>query len=132
MSQENVDVVRRMYEAFHSGDAETSLGEFDPDVVVDHSVRPDGGIGRGREFLATSIGAWVGTFEDWSEEIDEIRDLDDHGVLVLLTQRGRGKGSGVEVATPYGVLFEVSAGKITSLRLFATREQALAETDQLA
>ena len=34
MSQENVEIVRRMYEAFHSDDADGALTHFDPDVIV--------------------------------------------------------------------------------------------------
>jgi ketosteroid isomerase-like protein len=56
MSQENVEVVRRMYEAFHSGDAEGALAHFDPEVVVDATMRVDAGIGHGREELYAIIG----------------------------------------------------------------------------
>jgi len=48
MSQENVEVVRRMYEAFHSGDADGALAHFDPDVVV-IALRPNDD--RGSEVL---------------------------------------------------------------------------------
>jgi ketosteroid isomerase-like protein len=52
MSQENVEVVRQMYEVFHSGDADGALAHFDPNVVVDASrARPDGG--RGMTMFAT-------------------------------------------------------------------------------
>jgi ketosteroid isomerase-like protein len=58
MSQENVEVVRRMYDAFHSGDADGALAHFDPNVVVDASrARPDGGRGQGREQLNAIVTA---------------------------------------------------------------------------
>jgi len=59
MSQENVEVVRRMYEAFHSGDAEGALAHFDPEVVVDATMRVDAGIGHGREELSAIISRWL-------------------------------------------------------------------------
>jgi ketosteroid isomerase-like protein len=94
MSQENVEIVRRMYEAFHSGDADRALAHFDPDVVVDASkARPDGGKGQGHEQLNAIVNAWMGTWEEWREEIADIRDLGSQ-VLVLSVQYGRGKGSG--------------------------------------
>ena len=74
MSQENVEVVRRMYEAFHGGDAAGALACFDPEVVIDLSRRLEGGIGHGRDELNKMINQWVGTFDDWREEIEEIRD----------------------------------------------------------
>ncbi len=125
MSEENVEVVRRMYDAFHVGDAEGALVHFDPDVVVDASrARPDGGKGQGREQLNAIVTAWMGTWDEWREEIAEMRDLGSR-VLVLSVQYGRGKGSGIEVEAPYALLYDVQGGKITRLTMFATQEQAL-------
>jgi ketosteroid isomerase-like protein len=110
MSEENVEVVRRMYEAFHGGDGEGALAFFDQDVVVEPHGRVDAGIGRGQEALNRIITTWVGTFDEWREEIDDVRDLGDQ-VFVAATQRGRGKGSGVEIETHYA----------SSMRYRATR-----------
>jgi uncharacterized protein len=125
MSEENVEVVRRMYDAFHSGDANGALAHFDPNVVVDASrARPDGGRGQGREQLNAIVAAWMGTWDEWREEIAEIRDLGSR-VLVLSVQHGRGKGSGVEVEAPYALLYDVHGGKITHMTMFPTQEAAL-------
>jgi ketosteroid isomerase-like protein len=115
MSQENVEIVRRMYDAFHTGDADGALAHFDPDVV---------GKGQGREQLNAIVTAWMGTWDEWREEIAEMRDLGSR-VLVLSVQHGRGKGSGVEVEAPYALLYDVHGGKITRLTMFPTQEQAL-------
>src|SRR4051794_29541478 len=124
MSQENVELVRRMYEAFHGGDAEGALTCFDPDVVIDASRRVDGATGRGRQALAAIITAWMGAWEDWREEIEEIRD---HGnqVYVVATQAGRGKGSGVEVETRYAVVYEIRGDKIARMTMYADPAEAL-------
>jgi ketosteroid isomerase-like protein len=125
MSEENVEVVRRMYNAFHSGDADGALAHFDPEVVVDASkARPDGGRGQGREQLNVIVAAWMGTWDEWREEIEEMRDLGSQ-VLVLSVQRGRGKGSGVEVEARYALLYDVHGGKITRLVMYADQAQAL-------
>jgi ketosteroid isomerase-like protein len=126
MSEENVEIVRRMYDAFHSGDADGALAHFDPDVVVDASrARPDiRGIGRGREQLRRIVISWVGTWDEWREEIEEMRDLGSQ-VLVLTVQHGRGKGSGVEVEAPYAVLYDLHRGKITRMALYQEKADAL-------
>jgi ketosteroid isomerase-like protein len=124
MSQENVVVVRRMYEAFHSGDAEGALAHFDPDVVVDATMRVDAGIGRGREELYAIVGRWLGAFDEWREEIEEMRDLGSQ-VCVVSTQHGRGKGSGIETKTRYAVLYEVRGNRITRMTLYSDRAEAL-------
>jgi ketosteroid isomerase-like protein len=59
MTQENVEIVRRMYDAFYSGDADGALAHFDPEVVVDASKgRPRGrratGVGRASELIPSA------------------------------------------------------------------------------
>jgi uncharacterized protein len=125
MSQENVEVVRRMYDAFHSGDADGALAHFDPDVVIDASkARPDVGVGHGREQVNAFVTSWVGTWEEWREDIEEMRDLGSR-VLVLTVQHGRGRGSGVDVEARYTFLYDVHGGKITRMALYGELGEAL-------
>ena len=124
MSQANVDVVRRMYEAFQAGDAERALAHFDPDVLVDAPGRVDTGAGRGRQAVSTIVGSWVGAFDEWSEEIEEVRDLGDQ-VCVVATQRGRGKETGLRVEYRYAVLYAIRGGKITRMTMHPDPATAL-------
>ena len=124
MSEENVDLIREMYVAFHGGDAEGALSYFDADVVLDATARVDGGIGHGRDELGTIIGQWLATFDEWREEIEEIRDLGDR-VYVVALQRGRGKDTGVEAQTRYAILYEVRGRAITSMTLYRQPAEAL-------
>jgi ketosteroid isomerase-like protein len=114
-----------MYEAFHSGDAEAALEHFDPEVLVDATnARPDVPVGKGPESVGAVVSSWISAFDEWSEEIEEIRDLGSR-VLVLSVQRGRGKGSGVEVEADYAILYDVDGGKITGLRMYRNPEEAV-------
>ena len=122
MSQGNVEIVRRMYDAFHARDV-AALAYFDGDVVVDASHRVDGRVGRGHDELLTILGEWMTTWDDWREEIEEIREAGDR-VLVVSTQRGRGKGSGVAWEGRFWMLYEFEAGKITRWTIFDDREEA--------
>jgi ketosteroid isomerase-like protein len=122
MSEENVENVRRMIEAFHGGDADGALACFDRDVVIDTS-RVAGGVGHGREELDAIMSRYLGTWEDWREEIEEIRDLGTQ-VYVASTQRGRGKGSGIAVENRFGYLFEIRADKITRMTIYPDPAQA--------
>lgn len=125
MSQENLEVVRQMYEARDGGDAERALAWFHPDVALDARVRMDSHIVYGREEAARVIGEWVEAFDDWREELHEIRDLGSH-VYVVATQRGRAKGSGIEVESRYALLYDVEDGQITRMALFDGEAAALA------
>jgi ketosteroid isomerase-like protein len=125
MSQENVEIVRRMYDAFHRGDVDGALSHFDPDVLVDASkARPDVRIGKGREHVSAIVSSWLASWEEWREEIEEMRDLGSR-VLVLSVQRGRGKGSGVEVEAHYAMLYDLHGGEIISMRMYWTPAEAL-------
>ena len=124
MSQENVEIVRRMYEAYLGGDADGALAHFAPDVVSDHSRRLGGGVAHGREGLRRQITEWVATFEGHREEIEEIRDLGDL-VCIVANQRGRGKGSGAGVELRYALLYEVKGDQITRFTAYPTLGEAL-------
>jgi ketosteroid isomerase-like protein len=124
MSQENVEIVRRLYEAFGRGDADAALTYFDPEVVMDASHRVDGRIGHGHRELISILGEWLGAWDDWREEIEEVRDLGDR-VLVTSTQRGRGKGSGVEWENRFAMLYEMQRGKITRWTIYDDLREAL-------
>jgi ketosteroid isomerase-like protein len=124
VSEQNVEIVRRMYAARESGDADGALARFHPDVVVDATARGDGAMGHGREELSAIIAEWIGAFDEWREEIEEIRDLGEK-VFVVATQRGRGKESGAEVETRYALLYEVQDDKIARMTLFRGPSEAL-------
>jgi ketosteroid isomerase-like protein len=127
MSRENVELVGQMYESYLQGDMERALAYFHPDVKVDLSVRVDTAVGKGREELGRVVGSWVGTWDGYSETLDELRDLGDK-VCVVGTQRGRGKGSGVELAQRFAGLYEVRDGLITSLTMYGSVDEAIAAT----
>jgi ketosteroid isomerase-like protein len=125
MSQDNVEIVRRMYDAFHAGHADKAISYFDANVLVDVSnARPDVAVGKGPEHMAEVVTGWIAAFEDWNEEIEEIRDLGSR-VLVLSVQRGRGKGSGVGVEAHYSILYDLDAGRISAVRMYRNASEAL-------
>src|ERR687886_2792295 len=100
MSQENVEVIRRLNEAFNTGD-EQALGEalgnaLAPDAELrDLANAPDqAGVLRGREAIAAALGLWTTAFEDLRADVGEYTDRGDF-VLCDVRWRGRAKDSGV-------------------------------------
>ena len=124
MSQENVEVVRQMYDAFSRGDLDGALNYLDPEVTIDATHRVDGRIGRGREKVPAILAEWLGTWDEWREEVEDIRDVGDR-ILVVSTQRGRGKGSGIEMVNRFGMLYEMRSGKIIRWRIYDELSEAL-------
>ena len=128
MSNEDVETVRRMYDAFYAGDVDATLKHFDRNVLVDPGdARPDLGVGKGREYLATVVGTWAATFDEWRDEIVEMRDLGSR-VLVIGLQRGRGKGSRIDVEARYAMVYDVAGGVITTVRMYGREADALEAT----
>jgi ketosteroid isomerase-like protein len=81
MSQENVEVVRGMFAVFHRGDFEASLAAIDDAVSwQDVPGMPGGGLYHSADEVARSFGRWLGAWEDFRGEIQELIDAGDEAV----------------------------------------------------
>ena len=124
MSQENVEVVRRIYDAYEAGDFETAFDLIDPAVEFDGSVRPEGKIWYGHAGLADALRTWTGTWESFRIEVEDLIDAGAH-VVALERQSGRGKGSGLRWAEETATLFTLRAGSVVKMVWFTNRQAAL-------
>jgi ketosteroid isomerase-like protein len=129
MSQENVEMVRSIYEAWERGDFGTA-GWADPEIEFVSADGPTPGTWTG---VAGMTEAWREVLSAWDDlrlTVDEYRELDDHRVLVLFRFSGRGKTSGLDLgqmqAEVANVVF-VRNGKVTRLVTYWDRERALAD-----
>src|SRR5688500_10109696 len=121
MSHENVEVVRRIYDAYLSGNYDAAFAEIDPAVEFDGTARPEGGVYHGHEGVAEALRTWTGTWEVWRLEVVEIIDAGEK-VVVVERQSGRGRGSGVPLAQLTATVFEFRAGKVARMTWFTTPE----------
>ena len=127
MSRENVDVVRRLYEAIARRDSEAVLALYDPDVEWDMSGYPYGDMltkrSRGHEGLRAFWRELYDAWESYEHDCHELIDAGAH-VISIVTDRGRGRTSGAEVEiSAYGV-WTVRERTITRAVRFRTREEA--------
>jgi len=127
MSQENVEVVRRIYDALGRPDAVAAL--WHPEVEFDVSrdiwaAVVGGGHYRGpdgvRNWLLDLYGAW----EQLDLDCEELIDAGEQ-VVSVLSVRGRGKASGIEVGYQPAGIWRLRGGKVVRVVWFATREDAL-------
>jgi SnoaL-like protein len=89
MSKENVEIVRRAYEAWESSDFETLFALADERAVI-HRVPPlGGGTYHGHEGLIETSIEWSEDFAEWEMRAEELFDLGDQ-VLVRMYQRAVG------------------------------------------
>ncbi len=126
MSEENLQVVRAGFDAFSRGDMPALLKLFDPSVVfAPIPETPDGQSFHGHEGLLRGIPqVTTEVWDDFSVELGEMRDFDDH-VLVSLRWWGRGPSSGIEVEVDICALVTFRDGKIVRWLFFLTEQEAL-------
>jgi ketosteroid isomerase-like protein len=125
MSRQNVELVRRMHQAFNRRDTETFLALLDPDVEwVPMMARLEGAVYRGR----AEVERWLaGLDHDWEElrtEPREFRDLGDV-VLILGSWHARARTSGLVLDAELGAwVAQVRDGKVVRQETFTDRAQA--------
>jgi ketosteroid isomerase-like protein len=127
MSQQNVELVRRAYDAFLRSDWNSMSELVDPDLEFRATV---GGLEEGR--VARGVQEFMQIFEEedleaWDQRRFEPEDFIDAGDRVVVLQREyrRGRGSGVELETETAVVFEVRGGLVVRIQGYMDRASAL-------
>jgi ketosteroid isomerase-like protein len=127
VSQENVEVVRRSWEAFNRGGLDAIEEFWHPDIewrAAEGEV-DDVGMFRGRDSMRRYYGDWLETLDELRAEVEEIVFQDDERVVALIHTSARGRTSGVPTEGRYAIVYTVRGGQIVSGREYGTRDQAL-------
>jgi ketosteroid isomerase-like protein len=126
MSQENVDLVRRGFDAYQRRDvqamcdvahARCELFTFTVGVVEAQPFRGHAGIA---DWMAHELEPW----EEWRLEVGEVRPVGER-VLARTMVTARGLGSSVELTADSGVVFEFQDGRIMRLWSYLNWNDAL-------
>jgi ketosteroid isomerase-like protein len=132
MSQDNVELIRRGYEAFARGDVEGVLDLVGPDVSWAPAIGPILGVDaiRGRDalrrFLLDEIFEGFDTFRAEPLSFEDLHEA----VLVRWRAVGRGKRSGLEIDQTFFAVFTLCDGEIMAYRDYQTRSEALEAVGQ--
>lgn len=131
MSAENVEVVRRLYDAVARRDTEAVLELYDSEIEWDGSrnrwseVLPARATWKGIENLKNLFRTYYEMWESFDDEVEELIDAGDH-VVAVVNSRGRGRESGLEVEWLGNAgLWTVRDGRIVRVVWFPTREEAM-------
>jgi uncharacterized protein len=121
VADDSVQVVRELIDAWNRRDLEAALARLHPEC----ELRPVESIGavRGHDEFAAGFEGWFEAFEEFEADPQEFI-ADGDRVLVPVTQRARGKGSGVEVEQRFHQLFEVRDGLVVRFEEFADEGEA--------
>ena len=125
MSEENVEVVRRIFDAWNRFDFDAGLALCDSRVVIDRSRSLlDARVYRGIDEVSRFTADWTATWATTHWEIDKLIDTGDD-VVVLGRFHGRGVKSGATVDATFAQLMTVRDGKLVRGVLFQTRADVL-------
>jgi ketosteroid isomerase-like protein len=125
MSQENVEVVRRLLDAFNARDLDRFSDQTTPDFEWSPSmVAIEGEVFVGRAGIETYFARMIDGWDTFRVEDGELRDLGDR-VLWSGRLEGRGRISGAPVSASLDILYELRDGKVTQMRSFLDHDEAL-------
>lgn len=128
MSQENVELVRRGYEAFNRRDlkelAELSHEDLEFTSVI-AAVDAGGASYRGSQTWTSYFAAMDQTWEEW--RADDFQTFDAGGDRVAATFRitGTGKHSGAPVERKIGLVYRIRDGQLWRMRSYLDPAEAL-------
>jgi ketosteroid isomerase-like protein len=126
MSQENVETVGKLIEAWNQHDTEQWLGYAAPEIewMPAGPAAVEGAVYRGREEVASGMEAVWETWDVFDFREGELRDLGD-SVLWLGRVKMRGGASGIELEQEFAIHSVVRDGKVTQVHTFLTWREAL-------
>jgi ketosteroid isomerase-like protein len=128
MSRENVEVVRRNFEAWQRDDLDGWLSYQVTDIEWHVALRAVDGaasVYRGHEGTRAMWERFRTEVERFRVELQEIREVDEDRVVLLGHGRFRGPASGIEVGAPLGQVYTLRDGKIIRSVDYNTHEEAL-------
>lgn len=126
MTQENVEIVRRLIDAWSAHDRERMAEYLHPDAVF-HSAITNvvGETFEGRDQIVAVFDRWE---EEWSAiywEVDEYIDVDDHRVVTLHRVIATGRISGIVTERELGAVLELRDGLVVKQWIYLDRNDAL-------
>jgi ketosteroid isomerase-like protein len=126
MSEENVEVVRRGFEAFNKNDFEAWFGLASVEIKV-YPRREEPGAKpcyTGWDEMLQWLTNWYSGWQDYGVEAEQLIDGGEW-VIVDAKEVGIAEGSGVQVEQNFAHAFKLRDGKIVEWRQFGQVQEAL-------
>jgi ketosteroid isomerase-like protein len=128
MSQENVEIVRGLYDALARRDSAAPFEVYAEDIVWDVSqwrtafldTQP---VSRGHEGVRQGWREWLSAFSEVDAEVEELIDAGDQ-VLAVIRERLVGRASGVPMEATHVTVWTLTQGKVIRMQAFDDRQQA--------
>jgi ketosteroid isomerase-like protein len=127
MSQENVELVRKGYDAMLEGGIEAALAYIDPQFEMDlpPEIGPEPQVVRGHEALRRWFETAMEVLEEFRIEPEEFIDAGEQ-VVVPVRILGRGRTSGIEAVQRVTQVWTIRDGLSVRMDSYVDTESALA------
>ena len=125
MSQENVGLVERAIAAINARDIEGYLACCTENVKLETPVAPVGGVFEGIDGIGRFFRDIEEAGPDFRIEIDGMEEVDSQWVLAFLRTSSTGRASGIPLALTLTNVYDLIDGKISHIRIFLDRHEAL-------
>jgi ketosteroid isomerase-like protein len=124
MSQENAETVRRAIAALNARDVEAYLGLCTPDIELISRLAPIEGTNRGPEGIRQFSSGLDEAATTFRLEIEELRPIGTDRVVALLRMDFESEG-GVRLPQRLGNIYDLVGGKLSRVRVYLNRAEAL-------
>jgi ketosteroid isomerase-like protein len=122
VSQENVEIVRRVVAALNARDLERYLGCCREDVELHLPVV--GGVYEGPEGIKRWFAEIGDTAPDFHIDVRAVKAIGRNQVLAFTRAASTGRASGIALTMENAIIYDLIDGKIGRIRIFLDRDEA--------
>ena len=132
-SKTNKELVYEVLVAYRQNDEETLRALMHPEVeIYGHPEIVNAGTYRGFDGFQRWTREWEEAWEEINYDLGELIEVGDAVLVAPVHVVGRGAGSGVEIDSVFGWLYEWRDGRSTRFHVYPTVEVALEAARKLA
>src|ERR1039458_2385369 len=125
MSQENVRLVERAIAAINARDIEGYLACCTENVKLETPMAAVGGVYEGIDGIGRFFTDMKKAAPDFRIELDGVEEVDSKRVLAFMRTSSTGRASGIRLAADQANVYDLIDGKISHIRIFFDRQEAL-------
>jgi ketosteroid isomerase-like protein len=125
MPQENVRLVERAIAAINARDIEGYRACCTENVKLETPMAAVGGVYEGIDGIRRFLTDVEDAAPDFRIELDGVEEVDSKRVIAFLRSSSTGRASGIRMAPPTTNVYDLIDGKISHVRIFLDRQEAL-------
>jgi ketosteroid isomerase-like protein len=125
MSQDNVRLVERAIAAINARDIEGYRACCTENVKLETPLAAVGGMYEGIDGIRRFLTDIEDAVPDWRMEPDGVEEVDRKRVIAFVRNSSTGRASGVRMAWSQTNVYDLVDGKISHIRIFVDRQEAL-------